>query len=182
VAEACAKEAIARSDYRFTRRAVRERTGLSNTQLRVHLERLEELEYVLAHAGGRGQSVTYELVYDGQGKDGAPFLAGLIDLEKLGGHGYDGERWSALGRVVAGRTKGVAGGWRPRNGPESGGGGGGAIAISRSNASEKSAIAMRTLENAHRGTGEARSPSYPPPSYVNGGLAMNAQTTREGAP
>jgi DNA primase catalytic core len=171
VTEASAKEGMARSDYRFTRRAVRERTGLSNTQLRVHLERLTELEYVLAHAGGRGQSITYELVYDGQGKDGAPFLAGLIDLEKLGGHGYDGKRWSALARGVAGPRDGLAVGWRPRNGPESGGGRDVAIAISRSKDSEKRPIAVGTLENAHGGRDEARSTSYRQPSYVNGALA-----------
>ena len=41
-----------------------------------------ELEYVLVHRGGRGQSFVYELVYDGQGQDGQPFLSGLIDVER----------------------------------------------------------------------------------------------------
>src|SRR3990172_7423398 len=71
VSEGGAGEGVEQSAYRFTRRAVRERTGLGHTQLKVHLGRLEELEYVIAHAGGRGQSVQYELVYDGKGKDGA---------------------------------------------------------------------------------------------------------------
>ena len=40
-----------------------------------------------AHRGGRGQTFVYELVYDGQGQDGAPFLAGLLDVERLRGVG-----------------------------------------------------------------------------------------------
>ena len=49
------------------------------------------LEYVLVHRGGRGQSFVYELLYDGQGQDGQPFLAGLIDVEKLSELAYDGK-------------------------------------------------------------------------------------------
>ena len=37
---------------------------------------LVELEYLLVHRGGRGQSFVYELVCDGEGEDGAPFLSG----------------------------------------------------------------------------------------------------------
>ncbi|MFW6009989.1 MAG: hypothetical protein ACOC9I_01570 [Actinomycetota bacterium] len=68
-------------------REVREHTGLGNTQLKVHLRRLEELEYLLVHAGGRGQSLVYELVYEGGVEAGAPLLPGLIDVERLGEHG-----------------------------------------------------------------------------------------------
>jgi len=52
------------SDVRFTRREAREELGLSYEQLRVHLGRLVELEYVIAHRGSRGQSFVYELVAD----------------------------------------------------------------------------------------------------------------------
>jgi len=38
---------------------------------------------VLVHRGGRGQSFVYELVYDGRGRDGRPFLMGLVDVESL---------------------------------------------------------------------------------------------------
>jgi len=47
------------------------------------MHKLEELEYVLVHRGGRGQSFVYELLYDGAGRDGTPFLMGLIDIETL---------------------------------------------------------------------------------------------------
>ena len=42
---------LARADFRFTRRDVRAHTGWGNTQLKLHLSRLEEMEYVLAHRG-----------------------------------------------------------------------------------------------------------------------------------
>jgi hypothetical protein len=40
------------------------------------------------HRGGRGQSFVYELLYDGQGHDGRPFLMGLCDPDALP-HDYD---------------------------------------------------------------------------------------------
>jgi len=168
VTEACAREGIARGDHRFTRRAVRERTGLGNTQLKVHLARLEELEYLVAHAAERGRGALYELVYDGQGKDGAPFLAGLIDLSKLGGHEYD-ERWSALSAGWSGVNGHRSGSGRPLAGPEPGGGRDGEIAISSSNDRAKSAAGLANGRNAHPG-GSLVSP----PSYVNGGLARRS--------
>jgi DNA primase catalytic core len=75
-------QAIARSEVRFSRKDVRDATGWSDTQLRVHLSRLTELEYVLVHRGARGQSFEYELLYDG---DGAlePHLSGLIDVTTI---------------------------------------------------------------------------------------------------
>jgi hypothetical protein len=83
VKDACERLSMVRADYRFSRREVREFTGWGDTQLRVHLERLVSLEYLLVHRGGRGQSYVYELLYDGQGKDGTPFLPGLIDVQEL---------------------------------------------------------------------------------------------------
>ena len=83
VRETCATRALVRTDYRFSRRDVREHTGWSDTQLRLHLDRLVALEYLLVPRGGRGQSFVYELLYDGQGKDGSPFVPGLIDSATL---------------------------------------------------------------------------------------------------
>ncbi|MGD8854446.1 MAG: CHC2 zinc finger domain-containing protein [Gammaproteobacteria bacterium] len=83
VADQAAAQDMARTDYRFSRREVPEHTGWGNTQLRVHLDRLVDMEYLLVHRGGRGQSFVYELLYDGQGKDGQAFLMGLIDVEQL---------------------------------------------------------------------------------------------------
>jgi hypothetical protein len=53
-----------RNDYRFSRREVREWTRMGLTQLRVHLERLVEMEYVIAHGSrGRGSQYLYELAW-----------------------------------------------------------------------------------------------------------------------
>ncbi len=79
----CAKLKMDRPDYRFSRREVRENTGWGDTQLKLHMSRLTDLEYLLVHRGGRGQRFVYELLYDGQGKDGRPFVPGLIDVEQL---------------------------------------------------------------------------------------------------
>jgi DNA primase len=50
-----------REDFRFSRRDVRAFTGWGHTQLKTHLHRLEELEHLIVHAGGRGQTFVYEL-------------------------------------------------------------------------------------------------------------------------
>jgi DNA primase len=80
-------EGIKPREVRFTRREVREGIGWSDTQLKVHLGRLLELEYLLvrrAQDGHHAARFVYELVYDGEGADGAPFLMGLIDTAALG--------------------------------------------------------------------------------------------------
>jgi DNA primase catalytic core len=78
----CETRAVKRCDFRFGRREVRSVTGWSNTQLGVHLSRLVELEYVIAHRGARGMSFSYELIYDGAADNG-PGLCGLIDVDSL---------------------------------------------------------------------------------------------------
>ena len=104
----CNRQRIDRTEYRFSRRDVRAHTGWGDTQLRVHLGRLEELEYLLAHRGGRGQSFVYELVFALPGEGGRPMMAGLIDVEKLAGKRYDGN--------LAGQETKVAAPKRPQNG------------------------------------------------------------------
>ena len=76
-------------DVRFTRKLVRDHVGWTDFQVKTHMHKLEELEYVLVHRGGRGQSFEYELLYDGEGQDGKPFVMGLIDVETLS---YDGSK------------------------------------------------------------------------------------------
>ncbi|HEY6727819.1 MAG TPA: CHC2 zinc finger domain-containing protein [Polyangiaceae bacterium] len=70
-----------RNDYRFTRRMVRERTRWGDTQLKVHLGRLVELELVVVHRGHHGQRYEYELTYAG---DEGPILKGLSEASELG--------------------------------------------------------------------------------------------------
>lgn len=83
VTRECAARKIDRSELRFSRKTVREFTGWSEIQVRKHLARLVEFEYLLVHRGGRGQSFVYELTWDGKGEDGRPLLPGLIDVEQL---------------------------------------------------------------------------------------------------
>ncbi|EMF82559.1 putative DNA primase [Leptospira weilii serovar Topaz str. LT2116] len=71
------EQTISKSEVRFTRRQARERLGLSDTRLRVHLRRLEELEYLIVRSRGPGQITEYELFYDGEGKEGEEFTLGL---------------------------------------------------------------------------------------------------------
>jgi hypothetical protein len=59
-----------RVDFQFSRRDVRAYTGWGETQVRLHLDRLQEMEYLIVHRGGRGQTFLYE--YDAN-------LAGLKD-------------------------------------------------------------------------------------------------------
>ncbi len=87
VSAECERLEMERSHFRFTRREVRESTGWTYDQVRIHLARLVALEYVLVHQGGRGQSFVYELLYEGGGEEGAPVLPGLIDVAKLRGEG-----------------------------------------------------------------------------------------------
>jgi len=74
-----------RTLIRFTQREFREAFGWSDFQIRKHLARLVELEYVVVHRTGYGNQREYELLYDGQGRDGERFLLGLVDTGKLTG-------------------------------------------------------------------------------------------------
>jgi len=123
VAARAAAEGIKAREVRFIRREVREATGWSDTQLKVHLGRLLELEYLLVRRAQDGQHAArfvYELVYDGEGADGAPFLMGLIDTETLGAERtlnewrYDEDR--------SGPEEDRPGSGRPLAGPRSAGG------------------------------------------------------------
>jgi hypothetical protein len=135
VAARCGAGKCERGDVAFTRREVREESGWGDTQLKLHLGRLVELEYVLAHRADHGTGHVYELVYDGGGKDGRRHLAGLLDVEKLRGaapqpadapasggaaslpprrHDYDAER--------SGVNEERSGSGRPPVGERSGGG------------------------------------------------------------
>jgi DNA primase catalytic core len=75
-------QAVPQAEVRFTRKDVREATGWGDTQLRVHLERLVSLEYLLTHREGAGGRFTYELVFDGDVST-AVHLSGLIDAADI---------------------------------------------------------------------------------------------------
>jgi DNA primase len=97
----CRRQALKRCELRFTRRRLREAIDWGDTQLKVHLARLVELEYLVAHRSKNG-GFEYELVYELADEEGARF-PGLIDVEALR-HAYDGARsGSNDGRSAHGR-------------------------------------------------------------------------------
>jgi hypothetical protein len=92
---------------RFSRKDVREKAGWGDTQLKIHLGRLAELEYLLVHRAERGQGHVYELLYDGDGSTGA-HLIGLLDVEALGM--YDNRR-SGYQHAQSAPGRPPVGGW-----------------------------------------------------------------------
>lgn len=88
VREQCKKENTNQQDIRFTRKSVRDFTGWSDGQLKIHCTRLEDMEYLLLHSGGRGKPIHYELLYDGTGQPHQRHLMGLLDLNHL----YDAQK------------------------------------------------------------------------------------------
>jgi DNA primase len=79
----CRRLKVEHTDFRFSRRDVRAHTGWGHTQLKTHLHRLEELEYLIVHHGGRGQTFVYELNWSGSEgeKSGSsrPHVGGMSD-------------------------------------------------------------------------------------------------------
>jgi DNA primase len=114
VAEECATQAIRRSEYRFTRKQVRALTGWGDTQAKLHLSRLAELDYILIHRVSHGQAYDYELLYDGEGEAGGPFVMGLAGLN----YSYDSS-WSGGKPERSGSGRGSV---APVVGGQSGGG------------------------------------------------------------
>jgi len=122
VSAQCSRQAMCQRDYRFSRREVREATSWGNTQLKVHLQRLVELEYLLIHRAGHAQRHLYELLYDGEPGAGEAHLNGLIDVARLRDGGvYDANRSGAKTDRSEQKANRSASG-RPAVGPKSGGG------------------------------------------------------------
>jgi DNA primase len=81
VTDVAARENKSRPEIRFSRRQVREALGVGDTQCKVHLRRLVDSEFILAHRAPHGRGVIYSLAFNG--------------------HGYDAER-AADGRPLVG--------------------------------------------------------------------------------
>ena len=79
----CTRLRLKRADIRFSRRALREAIAWGDTQLRLHLERLVELEYVMTHREGAGGKFVYELAYEVDANETHAQVAGLIDVDEL---------------------------------------------------------------------------------------------------
>ena len=141
-----------RGEVRFARRALREAIAWGDTQLKIHLARLSEMEYLAVHRA-RANGFEYELVYEA-GDDGVLRFPGLADIETLK-YAYDTERsgqntaWSAPGR--------------PPVGGRSGGGRGGEMPAEPINASfPEDWAAPPSKTQVFTGKGNGKNPSYAP--------------------
>jgi DNA primase catalytic core len=109
-----------RDDFRFSRRDVRAHTGWGHTQLKTHLHRLEELEYLTVHHGGRGQTFVYELNWSGP------------EAEKSGTSRPQVGGMPGLGRACETRMNTGANGAfarKPQNSTDTGTGGNGVVTL-----------------------------------------------------
>jgi DNA primase len=99
----------------FSRKELRDHCGWSLTQVRVHLERLVELEYLAIRHGRLGSQFVYEALFDTTTPEAIAHI-GLIDVAKLR-HGYESPMAGGAA-TLAGFEPGVAG----QNGHLAGGG------------------------------------------------------------
>jgi hypothetical protein len=83
VKAACDHHGIGQRDYRFGQKEVRDHTGWSAFQVKMHMQRLVELEYVYCYQVRHSRRYEYELVYDGAGDRDKKFIIGIADIEKL---------------------------------------------------------------------------------------------------
>jgi DNA primase catalytic core len=108
----CERLQIERLDYRFTRATVRQFTGWSDSQLKTHLHRLEELEYLALHRGLSGQSFVYALNFE-MDSNGRPVLPGLsygAKAIRMEANGVPTDRSSSVGCTDrSGSAEGVSG-------------------------------------------------------------------------
>lgn len=93
----------------FSRRELREACGWSLTQVRVHLERLVELEYLELRHGRLGSSFVYELMVDAKTPEAVAHI-GLIDVKTLREKPSYGAKVAGLGLGVADQKAEVAAG------------------------------------------------------------------------
>ncbi len=79
VQETAQRQAVKAEELHFTRRDVRSALGWGDTQLKIHLARLLEMEYLLLHR--RGLTYEYALLWDGEEGDRS-HLCGLLEVEE----------------------------------------------------------------------------------------------------
>jgi len=91
----------------FSRKELRDLCGWSLTQVRVHLERLVELEYLAVRHGRLGSQFVYEVLFDLDAPEAVAHV-GLLDVAKLSHHYTANLAGFAPG--VAGRNGHLAGG------------------------------------------------------------------------
>ncbi len=92
----------------FSRKELRDLCGWSLTQVRVHLERLVELESLAVRHGRLGSQFVYEVLFDLDAPEAVAHV-GLLAVESLRAHDYK-TNLAGFGVGVAGRNGHLAGG------------------------------------------------------------------------
>ena len=103
VAERAKERQVRADEVRFTRRELRDACGWGDTQLRLHVQRLADLELLASERGGPGGQVRYWLQYEADDESRAR-LCGLVDPSKL----VEPEATTAKSRGAEGEVAGLA--------------------------------------------------------------------------
>ena len=165
LAEGRAREQrVDRAAIRFTRREVREAIAWGDTQLKVHLSRLEDHEYLIAHR--RGTRHDYELLFDCRIGDASPQLVGLQEAERLVATSTDR---SGVSGDRSGRNEERAGSGRPSVGAWSGVGRVDEMAVPAHLAADHLSLAAAKPESV------VLEAPLPPPSRRNGAVVAAAR-------
>ncbi|MCI4005020.1 CHC2 zinc finger domain-containing protein [Dickeya dianthicola] len=106
VQETAQGQAVKADEIRFTRRDVRSSLGWGDTQLKIHLGRLLEMEYLLLFR--RGLTYEYGLLWDGDDNGGA-HLCGLLEVEDATPETGDNADRSGLEVAQSAPGRGVVG-------------------------------------------------------------------------
>lgn len=83
VSQACKAQSLEQKHYRFSRREIRVFTGWGETQIRVHMQRLVDMEYMIIYRGMRGQTYVYELLFDHDDINDDLHLNGLLKVKPI---------------------------------------------------------------------------------------------------
>ncbi|WP_224558256.1 CHC2 zinc finger domain-containing protein [Pectobacterium versatile] len=100
-----------KTEYPFTRKQLRDAVQWGDTQLKIHLARLVELEYLLLHK--RGLTFCYELLFDGDAQADNTHLCGLIDVPEavdITEKGRYDSIWSGVNENRSASSRGAVGG------------------------------------------------------------------------
>ena len=135
----CKAQSMAQKDYRFSRKTIRDMSQWSDGQLKIHCKRLEELEYLLVHRGGRGIVIEYELLYTGNTETDQAQMMGLLDVEKLTEKAEKPQQKNNYDEKKLGQTK-------PKTAPSK-------SQVSTKSDQQKTSKAMPNI--AHRGSSQA---------------------------
>ncbi|ACT06767.1 zinc finger CHC2-family protein [Dickeya chrysanthemi Ech1591] len=159
VQETAQGQAVKADEIRFTRRDVRSSLGWGDTQLKIHLGRLLEMEYLLLFR--RGLTYEYGLLWDGDDNGGA-HLCGLLEVDDTGPETEGKAYRSGLDTVQSAPGRGVVGSRSGHEKPASG-------QMAQGSDTEPVGVTPDVVIR-----GKEKSPAVPLPASKNGVAGGNA--------